>query len=59
MCIRDRLNTFGDNSLSGIFSGYAKQSGGGWHGGVYAAAWGQIKEAEHGSQIHLHRISAK
>ena len=45
--------------MSGVFIGYALQSGGGWTGDLFVAEWEDIKSAYRFTYIHVKRFKAQ
>ena len=56
---KDRLHQFGITVLSGIFIGYALQTGGGWTGDLLLIDWEDVENAESFRDIYVKRFKAQ
>ena len=56
---KDRLRQFGITVLSGIFIGYALQTGGGWTGDLLLVDWEDVENAESVRDIYATRLKAQ
>ena len=57
---QDQLQTFGPQTVPGIFIRYKQASGGGWPSGdLYVVNWEQMENAEMARDVHVRDIKAE